>query len=267
MSKLFLDGMFSMNDVSPSSVAIMLPNDNLRGHMLKGLMVGEPTFSAQNSWGTIVNDLSNLQDFVSLSGNPNQFSWIGASTMCWKGTKPLGVNFEFYLINYKRNLDFESKKRGGKGYLQELIALASLGKADDKTLGSSKVRVKVHGGYAPDILSENASFFDKKGDKKMEAQRSAMVDQSLQSFRTSISENTLLTGITENSWGTCVVHFGKKLRIKNLLLSKIDVTPSVVEVAGLMGDDRRPLYYRVNVAFTGVRALLTTDVKDMWWDY
>lgn len=282
MANLFLDGLFELSDSSPSSVGIVLPSDNESSAIIKGLMVGEPTFSAQNSWGTIINDLSNLQDFASLAGNSNQFSWVGASTMCWKGTKPLGVNFEFYLINYKKKgLLFESKGRGGAGLLQRLISLASLSKADDATLGSTKVRVKVHGGYAPDILTENASFFGvgetSKGgflgtglwlsdqEKRTRADR-ARLESSLQSFRTSMSEDSLLTSQGESAFGSCDVHFGKKLRIRNLLLSKIDVTPSVVEVADQNGGSRRPLYYRVSVGFTGVRALLSTDVKYMWWD-
>ena len=44
-----------------------------------------------------------------------------------------------------------------------------------------------------------------------------------------------------------------------MLISRLDVTPSIVEVV-----DRKPLYYRVSMSLTGSRPLLSTDVDDMY---
>ena len=256
MANLFLDGMFNMTDTSPSSVRIFVPNADTTGY-LQGLMTGEPSISAQNQWGTIINDLSNFQDFVSLMGINDQWSWIGASTMCWKGTRPLSVNFEFYLINYKRGLPFESKARGGQGLLQKFMQLASLQRGDSESAFANYARVKAHGGYVADVLSHNSEYFDenvKKNDTRV---------QSVGSLTHSKDETALFDSAYSEP-GTCVVTFGRKLTIKNLLLSRVDVTPSVVEVAGQDGSDRRPLYYRVNAGFTGVRALLYNDIDAMW---
>lgn len=264
MANLFLDGMFNDNN-SPSSVSIRLVSSG-NTFTLRGLMVSEPTFSAQNSWGTIINDLSNLQDFASMAGSNNQVSWIGASTMCWKGTKPLSVSFDFYLINYKRNLPFESVERGGKGTLQKLVSLASLSKPTGDAMEWTKfTRVNIHGGYVPDVLSTNNFFFTEQGDDNAKQQQAALMRESMlgASITASSSEGSLWdsAGISE---GSCTVFFGKKLRINNLLLSRIDVTPSIVEVADQNGGSRRPLYYRVSVSFTGVRALLSKNVENMW---
>ena len=76
-----------------------------------------------------------------------------------------------------------------------------------------------------------------------------------------------LTGLYDgegNAISSLTVQFGHKSKISNLLLSKIDVTESNIEVADQNGDNPRPLYYRVNAQFTGVRPLLTVDVDNMF---
>ena len=133
MANLFLDGILGDSSDSPSTVRIKLMNPSEKAGLrvdLKGLMIGDPTFSMGNKWGTIINDLSNLQDFSSLVGSDSMFTWINASTMCWKGTNPLSMAIEFYLINYKsKELDLE-------GQLRNLSKLASLMK-DPKAVGNS----------------------------------------------------------------------------------------------------------------------------------
>ena len=109
MAKLFLDGIFSKATNSPSSVGITFPVGDNQFEKLVGLMIGDITFSAQNKWGPVINDLTNLADFSALVGSQDLVSWISASTMCWKGTEPLSIGIEFYLINYAKNLDLERK--------------------------------------------------------------------------------------------------------------------------------------------------------------
>ena len=238
-SRLFLDGMFSNNCNSPSRVTINMVGGSLN---LTGLMTGDPSFSAGTKWGTILNDLSNLAEFSSLIGSANVWSWIGASTMCWKGTNPLGVSFEFYLINYSPSQDLKTP-------LKQLVKLASLEKSD-ATL--SEAQVKVHGGYAPDILSGNNSFFNK--DLKASDLAALGKVEGLSDIGKKV----------EGSTGTLQIQFGNKLLIKNLLLAKIDVTASNIEVANLDGTNQKPLFYRVQAQFTGVRPLVSTDVDSMF---
>jgi hypothetical protein len=110
VAKLFLDGIFDDKNVSPSSIIITIPNASSKPKKadrltkLTGLMIGDPTWGAANKWGTIINDISNLTDISSLIGSESMFSWINASTMCWKGTAPLSIGVEFFLINYKEGL-------------------------------------------------------------------------------------------------------------------------------------------------------------------
>lgn len=250
MAKLFLDGIFSNISDSPSSVRITMPNYNGRSDVpqinLVGLITSDITFSAQNSWGTIVNDLTNLQDLASLVGSDSMFSWISASTMCWKGTSPLSIGIEVYLINYKKDLMLEEQ-------LKTLVKLASIAKDPNATFGKD-FKAMVHGGYAPDIFKGNDSFFTiGKISKATELKSTVDVARIYGS-----------DDITQNAQAALQLQFGHKSRIRNLLLSKISVTESNIEVADVNGNNRKPLYYKVSAQFTGVRPLLTVDVDDMF---
>ena len=253
MAKLFLEGIFGSDSQSPSSVRIRQAISNGKTGEptvdLTGLMIGDPTFSAQNKWGPILNDISNLADISSLWGSQSMFSWVNASTMCWKGTSPLMIGIEFYLINYSKNLGLE-------GNLKQLVKLASL-YGDPDAITGKNFKVLVHGGYAASILEGNASFFTDTSTLKVKNAK------EFEQNGTKFSElrNLYIDGYAE---GSIELIFGKKSRIRNLLLSKISVTESNVEVASQNGSNRKPLYYRVNAQFTGVRPLVSVDVDHMF---
>ena len=251
MAKLFLDGIFNDNGTngSPSAVYISVPNPSNKPSdklpQLTGLMVGDPTWGASNTWGTVINDISNLSDISSLIGSESMFSWINASTMCWKGTAPLNIGIEFYLINYKKGLNLETN-------LRAFVKLASLYKDPDATAGAN-YKVLVHGGYAADVLQGNKkAFFDSvkdvEGLKKADA----------------ATFNEKLYGGSSYAQGALQLQFGHKSKISNLLLSKVSVTESTVEVADQNGGNVKPLYYRVSAQFTGVKPLLTVHVDRMF---
>ena len=245
MAKLFLDGIFDMSSDSPSTIRLGVPletSGNTRG-VLRGLVIGDPTFSAQNKWGPIINDLSNLTDFSSLMGSSSMFSWVSASTMCWKGTTPLNINVEFYLINYKKGLNLGEN-------LKNLVKLASLNADPDATELGQNFKVKVHGGYAASVFESNKDIFNNVDFKSAS-------DLSME--KVPFSRDSL-----GNIEGSVWISFGHSLRIKNLLLNKIDVTKSTVEVADQNGGSIEPLYYRVSASFTGIKPLITTDVDYMF---
>jgi len=253
MAKLFLDGIFNSDSNSPSTITISVPVATgtsfitKSGSILRGLIIGDPTWSASNKWGPIINDLSNLQDWASLLGENNQFSWINASTMCWKGTAPLAISVEFYLINYARGKSAELKRN-----LSNFVKLAAVAKSEN----NSNFRVQVHGGYAPDVLSGNKKFFSSFGDMKSffnDSSNSSQLDSTIADmYEGSVAK------------GSLSIRFGHKSTISNLLLSKVNVTESTVEVAGQNGENPQPLYYRVSAQFTGVQPLVTTEIDGMF---
>lgn len=236
---LFLDGIFSSSSsIPPSAVVIRYPK--VGAHIrqtLTGLLVSEPTVSSAISWGPILNDVSNLQDVASLLGSADMWTWIGASVMCWKGTSPIKTSIEFYLINYKRNLGLEN----GLKDLNYLTSLYDVGK---------KVAVEVHGGYKARVLETNRSQFDNGTPTK---DILASVSSSLTGYGTSFED-----GINMEE-GTIAVSFGNKMTLRNMLIQRLDVTPSLVEVP-----DGKPLYYRVSMGLVGSRPLLSTDVDRMY---
>lgn len=250
MAKLFLDGIFNDGNVSPSSIIITIPNASSkpkkadRFTKLTGLMIGDPTWGAANKWGTIINDISNLTDISSLVGSDSMFSWINASTMCWKGTAPLSIGVEFFLINYKEGLGLENK-------LRSFMKLASLYQDPDATAGAN-YKVLVHGGYSADVLTGNKKLFDSVKDI-----------EGLKDHAASSAAGALYGGRADAK-GAVQLQFGHKSKISNLLLTKINVTESTVEVASADGSNPKPLYYRVSAQFTGVKPLLTVDIDRMF---
>lgn len=258
MAKLFLDGIFkenpSVND-SPSAVFITMPQlpsgTFCKNYIITGLMANDPTWTAANSWGPVISDLANLQDWASLIGAQSQVSWINASTMCWKGTAPLSLSIEFYLINYSKSLGLE-------GQLAMLTKLAAVHKAPGKDGVAGEFMVNVHGGYAADVLTGNNALFDRK--KNIEDFVRGKQGEALSELN-SLDERLYQGGFAK---GALSIRFGHKAIIDNLLISKINVTTSTVEVAEQNGGNPRPLYYKVSLTLTGTRPLITTDVDSMY---
>ena len=242
MARLFLDGIFNKSSNSPSTITINVPVSNGKGVLLRGLIIGDPTWTAGNKWGPIINDFSSLQDWASLIGESNQFSWISASTMCWKGTNPLSIGVDFYLINYARGLNLKSN-------LSTFVKLAAVAKSQN----NSDWRVQIHGGYAPDIFSGNKSYFTTEG-----GIRGLVQDQgAIEELNADVSN---IFGGGKIAKGSLSIQFGHKSKVSNLLLSKVNVTESTIEVADQNGGNIQPLYYRVSAQFTGVQPLVTTEV-------
>ena len=249
MANLYLDGVFDDKSASPSTVRITVPNPGVGGPIdVKGLLIGDPQFSLQNKWGPIISDITNLTDFSSLWGTAGIFSWISASTNCWKGTSPISVAISFYLINYKRNgLNFESK-------LKSLAKLAAVGKTGGML---ESMQVTVHGGYQADVLETNTKYFtDSKGLEKMKGNVGAGIQKTAD----------LVLAVNENNMakGAVALIFGNKNAISNLLLVKLDVTESTIEVADQAGGSRKPLFYKVDAQFVGVAPVTTDDVDYMF---
>ena len=251
---LFLDGIYNSETtgrIPPSAIKIGFPVLNkgaTRGYTsIQGLLTNEVTLSSQVKWGSILNDVSNLQAVASLLGSARMWSWIGASTMCWYGTEPIKTNFDFYLINYKRGLNLEKK-------LTALNMLTSLFQAGNAS-------VYVHGGYAPQVLVTNNMVFNNGVPAKTEEQESGQ-----SSFLDDLFGNVegalgvwADVGQQDLSAGTITVLIGNKIKLSQMLVSRLDITPSIVEVP-----DGLPLYYKVSMSLTGAKPLLSTQVENMY---
>lgn len=245
MANLYLDGIFDRGSASPSTVRIWIPRPSpITGFNLDlcGLLIGDPTFSLQNKWGPIISDISNLTDVTSLMGTASIATWISASTNCWKGTAPISLNVSFYLINYKSTgLNFEEQ-------LKQLGKLAALGKG----AFLNGITTTAHGGYQADVWANNETrrgyFTTQAADLSKEQYEG--IDAAVEGERSG-----------NNVKSTVQVDFGNKIKIPNLLLVKLDVTKSAVEVANSDGTNVKPLYYKVDAMFTGVAPAVDTEVE------
>ena len=247
---LFLDGLFNSETTGkmpPSAIKVIFPVLNQQKgttrsyESVQGLLSNDVTVSSQVKWGTILNDVSNLQAVASLLSDKKMWTWIGASTMCWYGTEPIKTNFEFYLINYKRGMKLEEK-------LTNLNLLTSLVRAD-------KFRVYVHGGYAAKILNTNTIMFNNGVAKQSNSENNGSITSGLAKLM-EFAENIPDEKFDE---GTISILIGNKLTLSQMLVQRLDVTPSTVEVV-----DGLPLYYRVSMSLTGARPLLSTQVEEMY---
>ena len=237
---LFLDGIYDEGRLSPSTIVIRYPTvDGGSRPSIRGLMTSEPTLSSKNKWGPILNDITNIQDVASLLGSSEMWSWIGASVMCWKGTEPIKTTIEFYLINYKQGLKLDEK-------LKDLNYLTSLHEIKGKAIA-----VKVHGGYQARVLETNTAIFS-NGSRENRG-----LGEYLKPFQDGANYENF-------EQGTIEIQFGSKMSMRNMLIANMDVTPSIVEVADIHGNNPKPLYYRVSLGLIGARPLLSTDVDAMY---
>ena len=250
---LFLDGIFNTDmttKLPPSAVRIYFPVAKEGGtkpsfyDKIQGLLTNEVTVSSQVKWGTILNDVTSLQGVASLLGEAKMWTWIGASTMCWQGTEPLKTGIEFYLINYKRGLNLGEK-------LKNLNMLTAL-------VGAGRAQVLVHGGYSSKVLETNKDLIgngsggNKEGTEPPDNR--SFLDTVLAPFEKigNMSKENL-------EEGTVKIIIGNKLFLSQMLVSRLDVTPSLVEV-----EEGLPLYYRVSMSLTGTRPLVSSIVDQMY---
>ena len=227
---LFIENI--LTETSPSTVDIAFPDrvTTVYEH-LKGLLTSEVSVSTGVKWGPILNDVTNLQDLASLLGQQSMWTWIGASTMCWKGTEPIKTSIDFYLINYRPQLGIEETLKK----LNYFTALEQDGAAT----------VYVHGGYMADVLTTNNSLFNNKIKSASDLAK--------------LSGGELDTIGMSTSPGTLMIKLGNKFLLTKMLINNLDITPSIVEVP-----DGKPLYYRVSMSLVGAQPLLSTDVDKMY---
>lgn len=261
---LFLDGIFNTDGISeklpPSAIRVYFPVAQRGGantayySTIQGLLTNEVTVSSQIKWGTILSDLSSLQSVAALLGDKKMWTWIGASTLCWQGNEPIKTNFDFYLINYKRGLKLEEK-------LKDLNMLAALIESNDVA------KVLVHGGYKSNVLVQNTYLLNngqggkQKGTKEPSDEEGSTLAASFTNFLSDLLPGSKSGSINseELEQGTVRVVIGNKLHLSQMLLQRLDVTPSIVEVEGGL-----PLYYRVSMSLTGTRPLVSGIVDEMY---
>ena len=197
---------------------------------IKGFLVNDPSISVRNQWGSIMPDVSDLNEFLMVAGQQNLFSWVSASAAAWKSCEPLQIALDFYLLSLNKDSHVKSDASA-------LLSLAAMSTGGTGTL--SAATVQVHGGYKMDIWEGN----DTLGAGNIASYLSCAAQK--------------LSGT--DAPGTCIINIGDQLTLKNMLLEEAQAEHSAVQVA--YGE---PLYIKIHAVFRLYRAPLVSDINGMY---
>lgn len=197
---------------------------------IKGFLVNDPSVSVRNQWGSIMPDVSDLNEFLMVAGQQNLFSWVSASAAAWKSCEPLQIALDFYLLSLNKNSHVKSDASA-------LLSLAAMSTGDGGVL--SDANVQVHGGYKMDIWEGNTEL------------GRDVISSYLSGAAQKLTEN--------DASGTCIINIGDQLTLKNMLLEEAQAEHSAVQVA--YGE---PLYIKIHAVFRLYRAPLVSDINGMY---
>lgn len=230
-----------------------LPDGN-GGHIIIDTFLSEdPTVNFSTKWESALPDISMLNDFTNIwSGS--SVSWLSTSKAAWKGTDPLIVDFEFYLLTYLK----EQVRGGGKvlPVTKQAAHFAKLCTIEPES--GSDISIKVHGGYKPSYFERNSTFMTPKGKDKAEKDYAAknIYDQWFPSDSEGLSSEGTVQVIVNGAGG-------RTLTITDLLLADISFNTSTVRAGfwenGVFQYSGEPLYIKVSAKFRLSHAATTTD--------
>ena len=250
-------------DKLAGQVAFSLP-DNGNFVEVVGFLSEDPVIKMGNKWDSLIPDLGSINDFMQIA-NQGQSSWISTSKMAWKGTDPITVMLNFYLITYlKSQVDGQTVNHIMPVSKQaECFAKLAAISQDDQAEGFFKdIRINVHGGYKPNYFESNDNVLNNTGFGVSSKDRGNYIT-------------------SDDGTGTChIVINGNGMNsvvLRNMLLESLDMTPSTVR-AGYWNDivnkginqtasfkgSGEPLYIKVAAGFKLARAATINDVKGLF---
>lgn len=218
--------------------------------VIDGFLSEDPVISMKNNFDSVISDLSGVNDFMQLA-DIDTASWMSTTKAAWKGTDPITVQFNFYLLTYKTaqlhngyGKDLPVSKQAA--YFARLLSVTPGGA--DGQLGST-LRVNVHGGYRPDYYQRNSTF---------------------SGFSIANAQNqNYYNGDTS---GTCsiIVNGGgrRTLYLNKMLLQDATFTPSTVRTGYWSNNtfitSSEPLYIKVNASFRLMHAATLADATRLF---
>lgn len=258
-------------DKLAGQVAFSLPEGDGTYNNVIGFLSEDPVIKMGNKWESLIPDLGTINEFMQIA-NQGAASWVSTSKMAWKGTDPITVTLNFYLITYlKSQVDGQTVGNVMPVSKQaECFAKLTAISTDDNAEGFFKdIRINVHGGYKPNYFESNenvinnSSAFSKFWNKD-------------NSNNVSFNNST-----PDDGTGTChIVINGNGMNsvvLRNMLLESLDMTPSTVRAGYWNGISNKgitqsasfrassePLYIKVNAGFKLARVATINDVKGLF---
>ena len=259
-------------DTLAGQVAFSLPDGKGGWVESVGFLSENPTIKLGNKWDPLLSDLSTINEFTQLAGW-GQSSWVATSKMAWKGTDPLTVGLDFYLITYLKS-QVDGTGTGKEAPISKqatcfarLVAIDEV--PEDRTVGALKgLRVGVHGGYSPNyfqdnegLLLDNSNISNLLGNDDTKNNVNLMTANEV--------DSTCQIVINGNGMNTVV--------LKNMLLESLEMTPSTVRAGYWQGITNKgiqqtatfkgsaePLYIRMNANFKLSRAATVGDIAGLF---
>lgn len=242
-------------------VAFSLPNNGSYNNVI-GFLSEDPSIKMGNKWDSLVPDLGSINEFMQIA-QKDAASWISTSKMAWKGTEPIKIDLNFYLITYLKS-QVDGRTVGNVMPISKqaecFAKLVAVDQSDNATGAFKDLRINVHGGYKPNYFADNNEVINnnvvlsKKDD-----------------------ENKNIRLVEEETTGTChIVINGNGMNtvvLRNMLLESLDMTPSTVRAGYWNGDldssasfrgSSEPLYIKVNASFRLARVATVQDVTKMF---
>lgn len=241
-------------------VAFSLPNCSGGYVSVAGFLTEDPVIKMANKWESLIPDLSTINDFSTLA-NYGASSWVSTSKMAWKGTDPITIGVNFYLITYlKSQADGTGSGMSAPiskqaAYFAQLLAVS---KGDGGDGFFKDLKINVHGGYTPNYFEANGSVVNNGGflskvwnDKDSDGNHK----QAIAYHDVDDGTNTCQVVINGNGKPT--------ITLTKMLLESCDFTPSTVRAGYWVGSTFKsspePLYIKVNASFKLMHAALTSD--------
>ena len=223
-----------------------------------GFLSEDPVIKLGNRWEPLIPDLNSINEFTQFI-NKGQASWISTSKMSWKGTDPISVTLNFYLITYlKSQVDGQSQRRGVEPITKQASYFTRI--------------AAISGGYKPNYFEDNANQH--------------IVNNSNIS---SLKGGDYSTSAMDDDRHTCHIAIngnGKpSVVLRGMLLEPLDMTPSTVRAGywdinygapdnngkissvGSFQASAEPLYIKISATFKSMGVATVEDVQQIFGGY
>lgn len=229
-----------------------------------GFLSEDPSINMKSNWEAIIPDATSLSDWSQLSGM-GAVSWIASSKASWKGTDPITLTLNFYLLTY-RMAQLTGKEQGDPRNMpvskQAARFAALLAVAPKKEGGKySGFGISVHGNYRANYFEDNVNFSGiQKSDENDTRYQTFLIDG--QEALNTASQDDSTVNIVINGGGKPSQFFSK------MLLADATFTPSPVRCGYWTKNSSgqrqfikssEPLYIKVGATF---RLTHTATVRD-----
>ena len=232
-----------------------------------GFLSEDPTINMKTNWEAIIPDATAISDWTQLSGM-GAVSWIASSKASWKGTDPITLTLNFYLLSYK------TAQLSGKGVMkdprnmpvsQQAARFAALLAVSPKITGEGAGKyagfgINVHGNYRANYFEDNDYFTGNEKSEENNDRTLRLLKDATENINMN-SEDDSTVNIIINGGGKPSQYFSK------MLLSDATFTPSPVRCGYWTNNNGQrvfmkssePLYIKVTATF---RLAHTATVRD-----